>query len=67
MGWLLGASVHVLGADISWREIVGNLVGLASAVLGMRRSTWAWPVGMVANVALFTVFPGRCVRHPAGS
>ena len=58
MGWLLDAHVHVLGADILWREIIGNGIGLASAVLGMSRRTSAWPVGMVANVLLFTVFLG---------
>src|ERR1700710_3122341 len=64
MGWLLNASVHVLGADILWREIIGNLIGLASALLGMRRRTSAWPVGMVANVLLFTVFLGGVFHTP---
>ena len=30
--------------------------GFASAVGGMRRRVWAWPVGIVGNVLLFTVF-----------
>lgn len=64
MGWLLNATVHVLGANILWREIIGNLIGLASAVLGMRRLTAAWPVGMVANVLLFTVFLGGVFHTP---
>ena len=64
MGWLLNASVHVLGADIVWREIIGNVIGLASAVLGMWRRTSAWPVGMVANVLLFTVFLGGVFHTP---
>jgi nicotinamide mononucleotide transporter len=64
MGWLLNASVHVLGADILWREIIGNVIGLASAVLGMVRRTSAWPVGMVANVLLFTVFLGGVFHTP---
>jgi nicotinamide mononucleotide transporter len=64
MDWLLDASVHVLGADILWREIIGNGIGLASAVLGMRRRTAAWPVGMVANVLLFTVFLGGVFATP---
>ena len=64
MGWLLDASVHVLGADILWREIIGNAIGLASAVLGMGRHTAAWPVGMVANVLLFTVFLGGVFATP---
>jgi nicotinamide mononucleotide transporter len=64
MGWLLDAHVHVLGADVLWREIIGNGIGLASAVLGMRRRTAAWPVGMVANVLLFTVFLGGVFQTP---
>jgi nicotinamide mononucleotide transporter len=64
MGWLLDAHVHVLGADILWREIIGNAIGLASAVLGMGRRTAAWPVGMVANVLLFTVFLGGVFSTP---
>ena len=38
--------------------MVGNLFGLASALLGMRRLVWAWPVSLVGNVLLFTVFVG---------
>ena len=64
MGWLLDAHVHVLGADVLWREIIGNGIGLASAVLGMARRTAAWPVGMVANVLLFTVFLGGVFATP---
>ena len=39
-----------------WREIVGNAFGFASAIGGLRRRVWAWPVGIVGNVLLFTVF-----------
>lgn len=41
---------------ITWREIVGNGFGLASAIGGMRRMVWAWPVGIIGNALLFTVF-----------
>lgn len=41
---------------ITWREIIGNAFGLASAIGGMRRMVWAWPVGIVGNALLFTVF-----------
>jgi nicotinamide mononucleotide transporter len=61
---LLNAKVHVLGADILWREIVGNLFGLASAIGGLRRRVWAWPVGIVGNVLLFTVFLGGVFHTP---
>jgi nicotinamide mononucleotide transporter len=53
---LYNAHLTISGHDITWREIVGNLFGLASAVGGMRRKVWAWPVGIVGNALLFTVF-----------
>lgn len=55
---VFSAQVTIAGHAIAWREIVGNLFGLASAVGGMRRRIWAWPVGIVGNVLLFTVFLG---------
>ena len=62
--WLLDARVHVLGSEILWREIVGNAFGFASAVGGMRRKVWAWPVGITGNVLLFTVFLGGVFATP---
>lgn len=64
MLWLLNAKLHILGAEILWREIIGNGFGLASAVLGMRRRTWAWPIGMAGNALLFTVFLGGVFATP---
>ena len=61
---VLDAHWHVLGADILYREIVGNVFGLASAVGGMRRKLWAWPVGIIGNVLLFTVFLGGVFHTP---
>lgn len=54
---LLNAKIDI-GPGLYWREIVGNVFGLASALLGMRRRVSAWPVGIVGNVILFTVFLG---------
>jgi nicotinamide mononucleotide transporter len=56
--WTIG------GKPILIREVVGNGFGLASAVLGMRRKTWAWPVGMIGNALLFTVFVGGIFDKP---
>ena len=54
---LLNAQLDVgLGKPILWREVIGNLFGLASALGGARRRLWAWPVGIIGNVILFTVF-----------
>jgi nicotinamide mononucleotide transporter len=64
LAWLLDARLEIFGSQILWREIVGNGFGLGSAVLGMRRKVWAWPVGMVGNVLLFTVFLGGVFATP---
>ncbi|GAB3040015.1 membrane protein [Nocardioides flavus (ex Wang et al. 2016)] len=54
--WLINGTIPVPGGALGAREVIGNLFGLASAVLGMRRLLWAWPVGLVGNLLLFTVF-----------
>ncbi len=64
VAWLFDAELVIGGSTILWREIVGNLFGLASAVGGMRRRVWAWPVGIVGNVLLFTVFLGAVFDTP---
>ena len=53
---LYDAHLTIAGHPITWREILGNAFGFASAVGGLRRRVWAWPVGIVGNVLLFTVF-----------
>ena len=61
---LLDATVVIAGYPILWREIIGNLFGLASAIGGMKRVVWAWPVGIVGNILLFTVFLGGVFDTP---
>jgi nicotinamide mononucleotide transporter len=53
---LYDSHLTISGHPITWREILGNAFGFASAVGGLRRRVWAWPVGIVGNVLLFTVF-----------
>ena len=62
--WLFDAQLVIGDQVILWREIVGNLFGLASAVGGIRRKVWAWPVGIIGNVLLFTVFLGAVFDTP---
>ncbi|MCI4065477.1 nicotinamide riboside transporter PnuC [Micromonospora sp. R77] len=64
LGWLLDAQVQVAGSPVLVREIVGNVFGLASALFGLRRLVWAWPVGMIGNALLFTVFLGGVFTTP---
>jgi nicotinamide mononucleotide transporter len=61
------AHLVISGHEITYREIIGNLFGLASAIGGMRRRVWAWPVGIVGNVLLFTVFLGVAFGNPQGA
>ena len=56
--WLFNAQINFGSKSIYWKEIIGNVFGLASALFGMRRKMWTWPVGIVGNVLLFTLFIG---------
>lgn len=62
--WLLDGTWSIDGHLVLHREVFGNVFGLASALLGMRRVTWAWPVGIVGNVVLFTVFVSGIFDKP---
>jgi len=62
--WLFDAQLVIGGQVILWREIIGNLFGLASALGGLRRKVWAWPVGIIGNALLFTVFLGAVFHTP---
>lgn len=62
---LLNAELDLgFGKPTLWREVIGNGFGLASAILGMRRVVGAWPIGIVGNVVLFTVFLGGVFNTP---
>lgn len=63
--WLFEAKVQFAGGGfILWREVLGNLFGLLSALGGMRRKIWAWPIGIIGNILLFTVFLGSVFGSP---
>ncbi|MEO7131981.1 MAG: nicotinamide riboside transporter PnuC [Dermatophilaceae bacterium] len=54
--WLYEASIPIAGYQLRWLELIGVLFGLASAVGGLLRRVWAWPIGIVGNVLLFFVY-----------
>lgn len=56
--WLFEARIPVGSSSLLLREVIGNVFGLLSVLGGMRRKVWAWPVGIVGNVLLLTVFLG---------
>ncbi|AXH95100.1 nicotinamide riboside transporter PnuC [Ornithinimicrobium avium] len=61
---IFNAQLQLGQHTVLWREVVGNAFGLASAILGMRRKVWAWPVGIVGNLLLVTVFMGVWFANP---
>jgi nicotinamide mononucleotide transporter len=56
--WFFEAQIHFGSKSILVRELVGGILGLTSAVLGMRRKVSAWPIGILGDGLLFTVFLG---------
>lgn len=57
--WLFDAQIAVGdNQSLLVREVLGNIFGLLSALGGMRRKVWAWPVGIIGNLLLLTVFLG---------
>ncbi|WP_336249369.1 nicotinamide mononucleotide transporter family protein [Stomatohabitans albus] len=62
--YLLDAKIQFGDQFILWREVIGNIFGLLSAYGGMKRAVWAWPIGIIGNVILFTVFLGSVFHTP---
>lgn len=59
MQWLMDLfnwTIPIAGGGLVMREVVGNVFGLVSALGGMRRKVWAWPIGIIGNLLLLTVF-----------
>ncbi len=54
--WLVNGTIPVGSSWLSVPEVLGNVFGLTSAILGMRRWVLAWPIGLLGNVLLFFVF-----------
>lgn len=64
LGSFLTAQLVIGGAPILVREIVGNVFGLLSAYFGLKRMVWAWPIGIIGNALLLTVFLGGVFHTP---
>ncbi len=62
--WLFDAQWQIGDQSLLAREVLGNVFGLASALGGMRRKVWAWPVGIAGNLLLLTVFLGTVFDSP---
>src|SRR5699024_10058542 len=63
--WLFSARIEFEGGQfLLLREVLGNVFGLLSALGGMRRKIWAWPVGIAGNLLLLTVLLGTVFGSP---
>lgn len=47
-------ALHLLGAPVTWAELLGDVTGLACVWLVARQHLWSWPLG-IANNAFFAV------------
>ena len=56
--WLFETNIAFGSKSIPLREIIGGTLGLTSAILGARRKIAAWPIGIIGDGLLFTVFLG---------
>ena len=63
--WLFDARIEFAGGQfLLLREVLGNVFGLLSALGGMRRKVWAWPIGIIGNALLLPVFLGTVFGSP---
>jgi nicotinamide mononucleotide transporter len=68
--WFFESTIHFGSKSIALREVVGGVLGLSSAILGARRKVAAWPVGILGDALLFTVFLGAVFAYgdqPSGN
>lgn len=63
--WLVTGQIWIGDSFLSVPEVLGNVFGLTSAILGMKRVVAAWPIGLVGNVLLFFVFTTGSIAEVA--
>lgn len=61
--WFFETNINFGSKSIAIREIIGGTLGLTSAILGARRKVSAWPVGILGDALLFTVFLGAVFAY----
>ena len=53
LNWLNAPLFSLLGSPVPLSDLVGNICALATVVLALRRSIWAWPVQILGSFLLF--------------
>ena len=52
-GWADVVAFRLGGETVRWSDLLGNLLGLATVALALRRSLWTWPVQIIGAILLF--------------
>jgi len=52
-GWADALAFQAGGEKVRWSDLLGNLLGLATVALALRRSLWSWPVQITGAILLF--------------
>ena len=52
-GWANALAFQLGGESVRWSDLFGNLLGLATVALAIRRNLWAWPVQITGAILLF--------------
>ena len=57
-GWADALAFRLGGQAVRWSDLLGNLLGLATVALAIRRSLWAWPVQTTGAIYFVLVIAG---------
>ena len=58
LDWMNSPAANLLGAPVSWIEVIGFVTGAACVYGVARQQTWNWPVGIINNIAFMVLFFG---------
>jgi nicotinamide mononucleotide transporter len=58
LDWMNSPAARLLGAPVSWIEVIGFVTGAACVYGVARQRLWNWPVGIINNIAFMILFLG---------
>lgn len=58
LDWMNSPAAQLLGAPVSWIEVLGFVTGAACVYGVARQRAWNWPVGIINNIAFMILFLG---------
>lgn len=56
LDWLNSPAVYLLGVDVSWAEVFGDVTGLLAVWWTARENVWNWPVGNLNSLLFLVLF-----------